>query len=130
MKTNENDPIFEALGELPRETASDEFTRRLLLRVAEDADERRSTLRGGRPRLAWATAGALALVTVVAAGLYERQRERRELRGELSTIQRERLELLREFDALRSARGELPVAYLGGDERNDYVLTLNQTTRR
>ena len=69
-------------------------------------------------------AASLALVTVVAAGLYERHRERRELRGAVGSLRAEQQELLRELEALRADRSDLPVAYLGGDERNDYVLTL------
>lgn len=125
MKNDSIEPL-EALASLPRETASEDFARRVLVRLAEREGD---SPRVAPPRLLWATAGALALATVVAAGLYERQRERRELRGELSTMRREQLELQRELDALRAAR-ELPVVYLGGDERNDYVLTMTQTTTR
>lgn len=127
MKNSElTDPIFDELRELPRDTARPGFTRDLLLRIAE-----RETVneRMAAPRLVW-IAASLVAVTVVAAGVYERQRERRELRGEVSTLRQEQLLLEREMEALRAVRRDLPVVYLGGDERNDYVLTLNETPRR
>jgi hypothetical protein len=115
-----NDPLFDALRDLPRETARAGFTRNVLLKIAESERAPGSS----SPRLLWAAVASLAVVTVVAAGLYEQRRERRELRGAVGSLRAEQRELLRELEALRADRSALPVAYLGGDERNDYVLTL------
>ena len=117
--------VEEALAELSRQQASDDFTERVLEGLVE---RRPSKLAGVSPR--WvATLGIVALV-VLALGVSLRSHPVAEM-----TAEEERTQLLRqeyetlqdEVAALRSLAAQpLPILYLGGDSRIDLVLDLGQ----
>jgi hypothetical protein len=117
----EDHGVGKLLREIPRETARTGFTTRVLARLDGPMPERP---RGWRPRLAFAAAAVLALV--VSAGLfrYEQSREAAraaEARQALREIRAEHERLEQELRAL----SEPPVVYLGGNERIDLVLGLD-----
>lgn len=117
----EDHSVGRLLREIPRETARTGFTTRVLARLDEPATAGPREAR--RPRLAFAAAAVLALV--VSAGLirYEQSRDAAraaEARQALQEIRAEHERLERELRAL----SEPPVVYLGGNERVDLVLDL------
>ena len=117
----EDHSVGRLLRELPRETARTGFTPRVLARLDAPAPERP---RAWRPRLAFAAAAVLALV--VSAGLFRFEQSRdaaraAEARRALREIRAEHERLERELRAL----SEPPVVYLGGNERIDLVLDLD-----
>jgi cytochrome c-type biogenesis protein CcmH/NrfG len=121
----EDHSVGRLLREIPRETARTGFTTRVLARLDPlegPAPERPRA--AWRPRLAFAAAAVLALV--VSAGLfrYEQSREAAraaEARQALREIRAEHERLEQELRAL----SEPPVVYLGGNERIDLVLGLD-----
>lgn len=124
QKPSENldrDPTLEAIAELPQLQASPDFTRRVLLKL----DERQTTSHGlGTgvwPRWSWGVAAALVALTLGASASWEQARHRRELRGQIRTIDAERRALAADLEQLRD-RGAL--LYLGSDDRTDYLIDL------
>lgn len=117
----ERDPLLDAISELPRLQASPDFTRQLLLEL----DQRRSAsedLGGGLwPRWSWGLAAALLALTVGASFSWEQARHRRELRGQIRTIDAERRALAADLQQLQS---DGAVLYLGSDDRTDYLIDL------
>jgi hypothetical protein len=120
----DRDPTLEAIAELPQLQASPDFTRRLLLKL----DERQTTSHGlGTglwPRWStwpWGVAAALVALTIGASASWEQTRQRRELRGQIRTIDAERRALAADLQQLRD-RGAL--LYLGSDDRTDYLIDL------
>lgn len=120
-----DDPVFQALRELPRETASPGLRERVLHGVAATADgEPQGWSRGGL-----AIAASLVLLTVLGAGAFERIRQRQELRGEVKALREEHDQLCQELEALRhSTRNEPTQVLVGGDDRYDYVLSVPTET--
>ena len=117
----EDHSVGKLLREIPRETARTGFTTRVLARLDDSAPERPREAR--RPRLAFAAAAVLALV--VSAGLFRYEQSRdaaraAEARQALQEIRAEHQRLEQELRAL----SEPPVVYLGGNERVDLVLDL------
>jgi hypothetical protein len=117
------------LGALPRETAGDDFTRRILARLDE---AERATARPDRAawlgRLALPVAAAVVLVVALLARLEPSSGPpagAAEARRLLEEIRREHGRLEGELAALRQDRGS-PVLYLGGDEEVDLVLDLGR----
>ena len=117
----EDHSVGKLLREIPRETARTGFTTRVLTRLDGPAPERP---RAWRPRVAFAAAAVLALV--VSAGLFRYEQSRdaaraAEARQALREIRAEHERLEQELRAL----SEPPVVYLGGNERIDLVLGLD-----
>ena len=125
------DPLLAALARLPRETAAPDFTARVLARVGKPAGEGEST--DWEIGLPWsrgwtAFAASLALVSVISAWQWERQERRRDWLGEVEALRRESQTLGAELSDLRAAE-QAPIVYLGGDDRVDLVLDLEELRR-
>lgn len=124
------DPVFDALRALPRESASPDFTARLLNRLDDDdrgapaPSSLEAPAQATMWRLRWAVGAALVVVTLGGAGLLERQRERRELRGRVEALLQDHQSIAREFEQLRTAGTSPTHVYLGGDDGTDYILEL------
>lgn len=124
------DPLFEALRSLPRETASPDFTSRVLTRLDDDRLPAPAPAPVSAPphsavwRLRWAMGAALVVVTLGGAGLFERQRERRELRGRVEALRQDHRAIALELEQLRTAGPSPSHVYLGGDDGTDYILEL------
>jgi len=119
-------PVEEALAELSREQASEDFTRRVL----DGLDHRRaSKLVGVSPR--WVAALATLAAVGLALGFWLRSYPPTEpsVREESTLLNRQEYESLQdEVAALRSLAAQPPpVLYLGGDSQIDLVLDLGQS---
>jgi hypothetical protein len=117
-----DDPILEALRELPRERAGPGFTAAVLRAVP-----------GRAPAApAWSRPlAALAALAVVLSGLaawsWERERRREELRGQVHALRQEQRELEQALAELRRVGAEEPrLLYLGSNERVDFVVDLDR----
>lgn len=122
----EDHSVGRLLRKLPREAARPGFTQRVLARLDETAA---ATAIGAswRPRLALAATTAAVAALVVSAGVvrYEQSREAArtaEARQLLQEIRAEHGRLERELRAL----AEPPQVYVGGDERMDLVVGLDE----
>lgn len=120
----EDHSIGRLLREIPRETARTGFTTRVLARLGHLEGPAPQRPRAWRPRVAFAAAAVLALV--VSAGLFRYEQSRdaaraAEARQALREIRAEHERLEQELRAL----SEPPVVYLGGNERVDLVLGLD-----
>ncbi len=115
------------LRELPRESAREEFTSRVLARL--DAREVQEPAMWRRPRLVFAAA---ALVAVIAsAGVFQafqyqagraEEIRRAEARRLLHELRSEHDNLKQEFESLSAP----PVVYVGGNEQVDLVVDLSR----
>ncbi|HEX4952837.1 MAG TPA: hypothetical protein VF017_05515 [Thermoanaerobaculia bacterium] len=119
--------LREELAALPREQASPGFTGRVMARLAEQQRRRPFVF---VPAPAWAA--GLALVAVLAGGLWLAEGERRERRAQqLTHLRAEQQRLASELAEIRAlAHPAAPVVYLGGDEQTDLVLDLDQLAER
>lgn len=120
----EDHSVGRLLREMPRETARTGFTTRVLARLDPLEGPAPERPRALRPRVAFAAAAVLALV--VSAGLFRYEQSRdaaraAEARQALREIRAEHERLEQELRAL----SEPPVVYLGGNERVDLVLGLD-----
>ena len=118
--------VEEALAELSRERASEDFTRRVL----DGLDHRRPTeLAGISPR--WVATLAMLAVVGLALGFWLRSYPATEpsVRKESTMLLRQEYESLQdEVEALRSLAAQTPpVLYLGGDSQIDLILDLGQS---
>ncbi len=118
-----SDPLLRALRELPRETASPDFTARVVERARTGEPE---TAR--LPRVALAAAAALVLVSGIAAWRLEQERRRDAWLDQVQAMQLESARLQRELDELRAAEAP-PILYLGGDDQVDLFLDLAEDPR-
>lgn len=149
------DPLGEALRSLPRERAGDDFTPRLMARLAAEERAARSSRAGRRP--SWrAVAAAATLVGLLAAGgailsrfaarpeaeafrapaaattqAPDRSREAAARRARLEHLEAERARLVAELQELKRMAGDgEPVIYLGGDDQVDLVVDVGRLARR
>lgn len=117
--------VEEALAELPRERASEDFTRRVLDGLAH---RRISTMAGMSSR--WVATLATLTAVGLALGFWLRSypEAERPVQDESARLLRQEYESLRfEVAALRSLAAQPPpVLYLGGDSQIDVVLDLGQ----
>ena len=123
------DPVDERLerelSRLPRQTASEGFTRSVL----DELDRRRRP--GSRiPDLSlWGAVTAAAILMLAGLG-YAYQQKRaadRAYEREVEVLQSTYQELLQEVAAIRQeVEQPAPLLYLGGDESTDLVVDLNQ----
>jgi hypothetical protein len=128
----QSDPILRALRELPRETASPDFTARVVERAgsAESAESAESDDRETPrlPRAVFAAAAALVLVSGAAAWRLEKERSREAWLDQVQAMQLESARLQRELVELRAAETP-PILYLGGDDQVDLFLDLAEGPR-
>lgn len=121
------DSLTKALANLPRQRPSEGFTREVLAELG-----RRAPAPGGSPgRLIWTTVISLILVSLLAFGYgYQRQQAaKRAYRAQVEELRSRYQELLEEVATVRrEASTPKNRLYLGGDERLDLVLDLNQTS--
>lgn len=125
MRSEEPDPLLDALGRLPRATAAPDFTARVLARAVA-AQEPADAEMGLPWSRGWTVfAASLLVVSVVSAWQWERQERRREWLGQVEALRQESETLGAELSDLRAAE-QAPIVYLGGDDSVDLVLDLEQ----
>ena len=120
------DPLTEALRSLPRETASDQFTARVLSRL--EPPQRRFPALLGR-----LLAAAATLAVIIAVPWLDDLRDRRqiaEIRQNAANLRRDSADLERQMDQMRERYDRQSVIYLGGDDSVDLVLDMRPLTRR
>ena len=125
------DPLDRAFRELPREHASDGFTRK----VVTGLESRRQVGHRARRQLRWALAAAsvslLVLVGALALEEHQRQRSLRAFAQRAEKLRQEQRLLHEELAALRRVVDEhQPVVYLGGNDRVDLVYDLAPVAAR
>lgn len=124
-RNRQQPPVEEALAKLPREAASEDFTRRVLDGLA---DRQSSKLAGISPR--WLATLATLAVVGLALGFWLRSYPAAEPTVQQESALRIRQEyesLQDEVAALRSLAAQPPpVLYLGGDGQIDLILDLGQ----
>ena len=117
--------VEEALAELPRERASEDFTRRVL-----DGLAHRRPPAMARVSSRWVATLATLTAVGLAFGFWLRSypEAERPVHDESARLLRQEYESLRfEVEALRSLAAQPPpVLYLGGDRQIDVVLDLGQ----
>ncbi len=126
-----NDPLDRALHGLPRERASDEFTRKVLSGL--ESHQRLGRRRPAKLHWVLVAASAALLVLVGVLELQERQRERspRAVAQRAEKLRQEQRLLEEELAALRRVVDEHPpVIYLGGNDRVDLVYDLAPVAAR
>ena len=115
------DPLIEALRDLPRETASDDFTSRVMERLEHERDT------PSRPRL-WIVALATVLGLAIGLPWLEDSRDQRradDLAARTRELKERHRALELELEEIRTRyEHERPVVYLGGDDEVDFVLDL------
>ena len=122
-----HDPLRDALKALPRDRAPLGFTRRVVERLDEEPRRTASLLPGWAVAVATTAALLLAVTPFVLRPSGDSQRAD----GEIERLQQERQRVLSEIESLRQrAARPLPVVYLGGDEKVDLVLDLDELVRR
>lgn len=115
-RQSSRDPIREALQQLPRTAASDDFSRRLLERLGR---------RERRPAWPLRVAAALLLVAVATGlSLVHRHNQRLEREEQRAAIERRHQELRRDLADLRERAARSPKLYLGSASDFDLVLDL------
>ena len=125
--TMPNDRLDRLFRDLPPERASEDFTPRLLARIAESPQP--GPARHSR-RFVWTTlaagAGALALFIALSRLPDRTPVSRADLRSEVADIRRQHDLLARELSNLRAKTEEAaPVLYLGSIDEVDYVVDLS-----
>lgn len=128
-----DDQLDRLLRELPREQATDNFTRRVVSSVSEGGASG-SPAAGGRRTVrlpAWGIAAAAAALLLVPAGIWIfHAAQRSALTEEIAALRTAHGRLTGELRALRQQMSAAqPVIYLGGDDRVDYVLDLKRLVR-
>jgi hypothetical protein len=120
-----DDPVLDALRELPRERAAEGFTAAVLSAAPGAATEH-----AGWPRPLVALAALGLVLSGLGAWSWERAQRREELRGRVQALRQEQRELEQALRELRQVSAEEPrLLYLGGNERVDYVLDLDRFDR-
>lgn len=122
-----DDPVLQALRELPPERAGEGFARRVMARLEA---EPRTPFPAPARWAALATAAALALALPLAID-HQRAAAARDRRVRLLDLARQQQSLAGELEALRQAvtAEKAPVIYLGGDDDTDLVLDLARLAR-
>ena len=121
------DALTDALANLPRQRPSDGFTREVLAELSRRAPAPADS----SGRLIWMTVMSLILVSLLALGYgYQRQQAaKRDYRAQVEELRSRYQELLDEVATVRQeASTPENRLYLGGDERVDLVLDLDQTS--
>lgn len=106
------------LGELAREHAREGFTARVLARL--DSRDRPRVWR--RPRLVFATAALVAVMTSAGVLQYRADQKQAEARRVLRELRSEHDSLKQEFESLSAP----PVVYVGGNDQVDLVVDLSR----
>src|SRR5262245_44964670 len=125
-----DEQLDQRLRELPRQRASEAFTRQLMERVQP---RQRAVGRGWRLRLAVPAAASALALTVLAAQIparRERAAHQRALR-ELAELRREHAQVTAELRSLfEEAKRPLPVVRIASAPRNDIWLDLERLRSR
>lgn len=119
--------LRQALSELNRESAREDFTARVLERI----DAPRTTAAGDAPRWAWVAAAAVVVVMIAGIGgtRWHAAQRAEAARVELARFQAEHDRLAAELAALRHATSRRsPVLLVGGDEQGEIVIDLERLT--
>jgi hypothetical protein len=112
----EDNSLNRILSDLPRESARQGFTTRVLARL----DDRPAAWM--RPRLVFATAALLAVVASAGVLQYRADHRQEEARRMLRELRSEHESLKQEFESLSAP----PVVYVGGNEQVDLVVDLSR----
>jgi hypothetical protein len=117
----EDNSLNRLLGELPRESAREGFTTRVLARLDDRPPSAVSAI-WKRPRLVFATAALVAVVASAGVLQYRADQRQEEARRMLRELRSEHESLKHEFESLSAP----PVVYVGGDEKVDLVVDLSR----
>ncbi len=130
MKNYDNE-LDKLMKSLPREEADDYFTTRVSARLGETKKERSSHFM----KVAFGASFAAVFATVLAIvlvvddpnpKLIPDDTDKSALQDQLKALQAEYSALATEMDQIEPSRSELPVYRLGGTDRSDFILDLNQ----
>ncbi|MGH9461679.1 MAG: hypothetical protein ACRD1X_10715 [Vicinamibacteria bacterium] len=125
-----DEDIEKLLRELPRQTASPEFTPRLMGKLEKPPSSPTTAWRGSRSFIAAAV--SLMLLGALVSGLrhWSELRERSEAGQRIEALRNEYEALERELEELRSlAAASQPIVDLGGTENVDVLLDLRAIAR-
>lgn len=114
----EDNSLNRLLGELPRESAREGFTTRVLARL----DDQPQPAVWKRPRLVFATAALVAVMVSAGVLQYRADQRQEEARRMLRELRSEHESLKHDFESLSAP----PVVYVGGDEKVDLVVDLSR----
>ena len=125
---NHDEQLNQLFKSLPREEADDYFTKRVSAHLGSQKKERSV---GGMKLVLAGTALATICAFLLPILLKPTENpERKALVDELAAIRAEHTALASQAATMEKENDQLPVLYLGGDDKNDYVLDLAKLSHR